>query len=133
MKVWGYLMSTKYCIFGPPWFTLVRPLALLFSDALVSVCVFMFCRSISEEWQNSYGIAWKIRKFWRTRSIELKFDRSNFAWSRSIKISQNLLLQKRARTPNQEHLHDKKQFSLWFSQQNTLVPWLWLSLAREET
>jgi len=55
-----------------PWFTLVRPLALLFSEALVSFCVFMFWRSISEEWQNSCGIAWKIRKFWRTRSIELK-------------------------------------------------------------
>jgi hypothetical protein len=39
----------------------------------------------------------------------LKVDRSNFAQSRSIKISQNLLLQKRARTPNQELLHDKKQ------------------------
>jgi hypothetical protein len=37
-------------------------------------------------------------------------DRSNK--SRSIKIFQNLLLQKRARTPNQELLHDKKQFSL---------------------
>jgi hypothetical protein len=34
-----------------PWFTLVRPLALLFYDDLVSFCVFMFCRSISEEWQ----------------------------------------------------------------------------------
>jgi fructose-specific phosphotransferase system component IIB len=31
---------------------------------------------------------------------------------RSIEISHNLLLQKRARTPNQELLHDKKQFSL---------------------
>jgi fructose-specific phosphotransferase system component IIB len=31
---------------------------------------------------------------------------------RSIEISQNVLLQKRARTPNQELLHDKKQFSL---------------------
>jgi len=31
---------------------------------------------------------------------------------RSIELSQNLLLQKRARTPNQERLHDKKQFSL---------------------
>jgi hypothetical protein len=28
--------------------------------------------------------------------------------SQSIEISQNLLLQKRARTPNQELLHDKK-------------------------
>jgi hypothetical protein len=37
-------------------------------------------------------------------------DRSNI--NRSIEISQNLLLQKRARTPNQELLHDKKQFSL---------------------
>jgi patatin-like phospholipase/acyl hydrolase len=37
-------------------------------------------------------------------------DRSNKR--RSIKIFQNLLLQKRARTPNQEFLHDKKQFSL---------------------
>jgi hypothetical protein len=42
----------------------------------------------------------------------LKVDRSNFSRSRSIKIFQNLLLQKRARTPNQELLHDKKQFSL---------------------
>jgi len=42
----------------------------------------------------------------------LKVDRSNFARSRSIEISQNLLLQKRARTPNQELLHDKKQLSL---------------------
>jgi hypothetical protein len=46
------------------------------------------------------------------RSNELKFDRSNFSRSRSIEISQNLLLQKRARTPNQDLLHDKKQFSL---------------------
>jgi hypothetical protein len=37
-------------------------------------------------------------------------DRSTFI--RSIEFSQNLLLQKRARTPNQELLHDKKQFSL---------------------
>jgi hypothetical protein len=37
-------------------------------------------------------------------------DRSNI--NRSIEISQNLLLQKRARTPNQELLHNKKQFSL---------------------
>jgi hypothetical protein len=37
-------------------------------------------------------------------------DRSNI--NRPIEISQNLLLQKRARTPNQELLHDKKQFSL---------------------
>jgi len=37
-------------------------------------------------------------------------DRSNK--SLSIEISQNLLLQKRARTPNQELLHDRKQFSL---------------------
>jgi hypothetical protein len=33
-------------------------------------------------------------------------DRSNI--NRSIETSQNLLLQKRARTPNQELLHDKK-------------------------
>jgi hypothetical protein len=37
-------------------------------------------------------------------------DRSNK--SQSIEISQNLLLQKQAKTPNQELLHDKKQFSL---------------------
>jgi hypothetical protein len=37
-------------------------------------------------------------------------DRSNK--SRSIEIFQNLLLQKRARTPNQELLHEKKQFSI---------------------
>jgi hypothetical protein len=58
-------------------------------------------------------------KVLKSRSIELKsrsieilpeVDRSNK--SRSIEISQNLLLHKRARTPNQEHLHDKKQFSL---------------------
>jgi len=36
------------CIWTPL-FTLVRPLDLLFSDALVSFCVFMFCRSISED------------------------------------------------------------------------------------
>jgi hypothetical protein len=41
-----------------------------------------------------------------------ELDLSNFARSRSIEISQNVLLQKRARTPNQELLHDKKQFSL---------------------
>jgi len=39
-----------------------------------------------------------------------ELDRSNK--SRSIEIFHNLLLQKRARTPNQELLHDKKQFSL---------------------
>jgi hypothetical protein len=71
------------CIWTP-WFTYVRPLAFLFFDALDSFCVFMFCRSISEEWKNSCGIAWKIWKFWRTRSIELKIDRLNFARSRSI-------------------------------------------------
>jgi hypothetical protein len=49
----------------------------------------------------------------KNRSIELK--------SRSIEIFQNLLLQKRAKTPNQELLHDKKQFSPCFLQQNTLV------------
>jgi hypothetical protein len=37
-------------------------------------------------------------------------DRSNK--SRSIEIFLNLLLQKRARTPNQELLHEKKQFSI---------------------
>jgi hypothetical protein len=48
----------------------------------------------------------------KSRLIEIlpKVDRSNK--SRSIEISQNLLLQKRAKTPNQELLHDKKQFSL---------------------
>jgi hypothetical protein len=57
---------------------------------------------------------------WKFESPEKSIDR-NFARSRSIEISQNLLLQKRAKTPNQERLHDKKQFSLGFSQQNTLV------------
>jgi hypothetical protein len=37
-------------------------------------------------------------------------DRSNK--SRSIEIFQNVLLQKRARIPNQELLYDKKQSSL---------------------
>jgi hypothetical protein len=48
----------------------------------------------------------------KIRSIEIfpEVDQSTFI--RSIKISQNLLLQKRTRTPNQELLHDKKQFSL---------------------
>jgi hypothetical protein len=69
------------CIWTP-WFTLVRPLALLFYDALVSFYVFMFCMSISEEWQNSCGIAWKIRKFWRTRSIDQNFPELTFAKAR---------------------------------------------------
>jgi len=112
------------CIWTP-WFTLVRPLALLFSDALVSFCVFMFCRSISEEWQNSCGIAWKIWKFWRTRSIE--FCPKSIDWN-----FPELTFAEACRTPNQELVHDKKQFSLWFSQQNTLVSCFWLSLAREE-
>jgi hypothetical protein len=42
--------------------------------------------------------------------ILLEVDQSNI--NRSIEIFQNLLLHKRARTPNQELLHDKKQFSL---------------------
>jgi len=123
-----------------PWFTLVRPLTVLFSDVFVSFCVIVFYRSIREEWQNFMWKYLEIRKSWKVgQSIELKswsieilpkVDRSNK--SRLIEISQNLLLQKRARTPNQERLHDKKQFSLWFSQQNTLVLWPWLSLAREE-
>jgi len=56
-----------------------------------------------------------LEKFGSSEELDrsnLKVDRSNFARSRSIEISQNLLLQKRARTPNQELLHDKKQFSL---------------------
>jgi len=56
-----------------------------------------------------------LEKFGSSEELDrsnLKVDRSNFARSRSIEISQNLLLQKRARTPNQEFLHDKKQFSL---------------------
>jgi hypothetical protein len=40
------------CIWTP-WFALVRPLALLFSNVLVSFCVFCFCRIIREEWQIS--------------------------------------------------------------------------------
>jgi hypothetical protein len=87
----GFLMSAKYCVFGPPWFILVKPLALLFYDALVSFCVFMFCRSISKELQNSCGIAWKIRKFWRTRSIEFcpkSIDR-NFQEHTFAKARQN--------------------------------------------
>jgi hypothetical protein len=36
-----------------PWFALVRPLALLFYNVLVSFCVFCFCRTIREEWQIS--------------------------------------------------------------------------------
>jgi len=47
------------CIWTP-WFRLVRPLALLFSDVLVSFCVFVFCRSIREEWQISWENAWKF-------------------------------------------------------------------------
>jgi hypothetical protein len=47
------------CIWTP-WFALVRPLALLFYDVLVSFCVFVFCRSIREEWQISWGNAWKF-------------------------------------------------------------------------
>jgi hypothetical protein len=48
----------------------------------------------------------------KSRSIKIlpKVDQSNK--SRSIEISQNLHLQKRARTPNQELLHEKKHFSL---------------------
>jgi hypothetical protein len=96
-----------------PWFTLVRLLALLFSDALVSFCVFMFCRSISEEWQTHVEL---LEKFGSSEEL----DRSNLNLidpilpevDRSIELSQNLLLQKRARTPNQERLHDKNQFSL---------------------
>jgi hypothetical protein len=80
-----------------PWFTLVRPLALLFYDDLVSFCVFMFCRSISEEWQIHVEL---LGKFGSSEEL----DRSNFARSRSIELFQNLLLQKRARTPNQERL-----------------------------
>jgi len=40
------------CIWTP-WFALVRPLALLFSNVLVSFCVFCFCRTIREKWQIS--------------------------------------------------------------------------------
>jgi hypothetical protein len=54
----------------------------------------------------------KFRNSEELDRLNLKVDRSNFARSQSIEISQNLLLQKRARKPNQEFLHDKKQFSL---------------------
>jgi hypothetical protein len=56
-----------------------------------------------------------LEKFGSSEELDrsnLKVDRSKFARSQSIEISQNLLLQKIARTPNQELLHDKKQFSL---------------------
>jgi len=67
-----------------PWFTFVRPLALLFSDFLL---VFVFYRSIREEWQNFMWKCLKIRKSWKVdrskfcpKSIDqIKVDRSKFS------------------------------------------------------
>jgi len=54
-----------------PWFTLVRPLALLFSDVFVSFCVLVFYRLIREEWKN---FMWKYLEIWKS----WKVDRSKF-------------------------------------------------------
>jgi hypothetical protein len=75
--VWTAPDECQILCIWTPWFTLVRPLALLFSDALVSFCVFMFCRSIREEWQKSWGIAWKIWKFWNSEVLKI-LDRTYF-------------------------------------------------------
>jgi len=64
------------CIWTP-WFALVRPLALLFSDVLVSFCVFVFCRSIRNEWQISWGNTWKFES--PEKSINRNFPELTFA------------------------------------------------------
>jgi len=67
---------------------------------------------IHEELLGKFGSSEELDRL-NLKSIDRilpEVDRSNI--NRSIKISPNLLLQKRARTPNQELLHDKKQFSL---------------------
>jgi hypothetical protein len=53
-------MSAKYFVFGP---LDLHKLDLQPCYFLMLLLVFMFCRLISEEWQNLCGIAWKIRKF----------------------------------------------------------------------
>jgi hypothetical protein len=69
-----------------PWVTLVTPLALLSSDVFVSFCVFVFYRSIREEWQNFMWKCLEIQKSWKVdrskfcpKSINrIKVDRSKF-------------------------------------------------------
>jgi len=73
------------CIWTPR-FTLVRPLALLFSDVLASFCVFVFCRLIREEWQNFMWKCLEIQKSPKVDRSNSKVDRSNFARSQSIKF-----------------------------------------------
>jgi uncharacterized coiled-coil protein SlyX len=74
------------CIWTPR-FTLVRPLALLFSNALASFCVFVFCRPIREEWQNFMWKCLEIRKSLKVDRSNSKVDRSNFARSRLIEYN----------------------------------------------
>jgi hypothetical protein len=64
------------CIWTP-WFVLVRPLAWFFFDVLVSFCVFVFCRSLREEWQISWGNAWKFGSL--EKSIDRNFQKLTFA------------------------------------------------------
>jgi hypothetical protein len=73
------------CIWTPR-FTLVRPLALLFSDVLAIFCVCVFCRLIREEWQNFMWKCLEIQKSPKVDRSNSKVDRSNFARSQSIKF-----------------------------------------------
>jgi hypothetical protein len=84
-----------------PWFTLVRPFALLFSDVFVSFCVLVFYRLIREEWQN---FMWKYLEI-RKSSIDQNFPELTFAEAHQNTHSRA--------SPWQ------KAVSLWFSQQNT--------------
>jgi hypothetical protein len=70
-----------------PWFTLVRPLALLFSDVFVSFCVLVFYRSIRKERQKFHVEILGNSEVLKSRSIEfcpksinrIKVDRSKFS------------------------------------------------------
>jgi hypothetical protein len=72
-----------------PWFTLVRPLALLFSDVFVSFCVLVFYRWIREECQNFMWKYLEIQKSWKVdrskfclKSIDQNFPELTFAEAR---------------------------------------------------
>jgi hypothetical protein len=115
------------CIWTP-WFALVRPLALLFSNVLVSFCIFYFCRTIRERNGKFHKEMTGNSEILKSRSIELKIrsietlpevDRSKFSRNCFCKARQNA------------QSEAKKQSSLWFSLQNTLVSCFWLSLAAE--
>jgi len=55
-----------------PWFTLVKPLTLLFSDVLVSFCVFAFLQDIKRK---IVIFKWKYIKSWKFGIAGKSIDR----------------------------------------------------------